>query len=151
MSAPASGSNRANRASRVTAKPFIDTNILVYAVGDRGDRKEKAAAIVAAGGIVSVQVLNEFVNVARGKLRKEWGVIVRALDLFGKLLQPPAPLTFELHRDAIDIARRYGFGIYDSLIISAAKHAGCRVLYTEDLQDGQTIEGILVRNPFAGI
>lgn len=133
----------------MTAKPFIDTNVLVYAVGDRDDRKEQAAAIIAAGGIVSVQVLNEFVNVARGKLRKDWGVIVQALDHFGKLLQPPAPLTFELHREAVGISRRYGFGIYDSLILSAAKHAGCRLLYSEDLQDGQTIEGVLIRNPFA--
>lgn len=148
MSAPASG---ANRTSPVAAKPFIDTNVLLYTVGDRDDRKEEATAIIAAGGIVSVQVLNEFVNVARGKLRQEWGVILQALDYFGKLLQPPAPLTFELHRDAIAISRRYGFGIYDSLILSAAKDAGCRLLYTEDLQDGQTIEGVLVRNPFAGI
>ena len=64
------------------------------------------------------------------------------------MLGSPVPLTDETHRLAIDISRRYGLRIYNGLILSAAKHAGCRVLYTEDLQDGQIIEGVLVRNPF---
>jgi predicted nucleic acid-binding protein len=130
-------------------KPFIDTNVLLYTVSDRDSRKERAAAVIATGGIVSVQILNEFVNVARGKLRKDWSAILQALENFAKLLEPPLPLTFDLHRSALDISRRYGFTIYDSLIVSAAKHAGCGMLYTEDLQYGQTIEGVLVRNPFA--
>ena len=65
------------------------------------------------------------------------------------LLDPPLPITIDMHRDAIGMAQRYGFRIYDSLVLAAAKRAGCRLLYTEDLHDGQTIEGILVRNPFA--
>jgi predicted nucleic acid-binding protein len=134
----------------VIPKPFFDTNVLVYTVSDRDSRKNRAAAIIATGGIVSVQILNEFVNVARLKLKKDWGVILEALDSFGRLLEPPMPLTFDLHRSALDISRRYGFTIYDSLILSAAKEARCRVLYTEDLQDGQTIEGVLVCNPFTG-
>ena len=131
-------------------KPFIDTNVLVYAFSDDQSRRTQAAALVAYGGVVSVQILNEFVNVARRKLGKTWPTIVRALDDLATVLDPPVALTFEMHRDAVAMSRRYGFRIYDSLVLSAAKRAGCLVVYTEDLQDGQVIEGVSVRNPFAG-
>jgi predicted nucleic acid-binding protein len=58
------------------------------------------------------------------------------------------PVTAELHEAAIELARKHDFRIYDSLILSAARLAGCRVLYTEDLGHGQEIEGVLVQNPF---
>ena len=98
---------------------------------------------------MSVQVLNEFVNVARRKLKREWDAIRQALDTIRIVLDPPLPISVDLHLDALTIAERYGFNVYDSLIISAAKQAGCSVLYTEDLQDGQVIEGVRVHNPFA--
>lgn len=133
------------------AKPFIDTNVLVYAYSLDDGRNERAAALIAAGGVVSVQVLNEFVNVARRKLCFDWDKIVWALDDLTTLLDAPMPLTMEVHRGGIDIARRFGFRIYDSLILSTARLAGSRVVYTEDLQDGQMIDGVLVRNPFADL
>lgn len=60
------------------------------------------------------------------------------------------PLALETHDLGLQIAERYGFSIYDALIVAAALRAGCRTLYSEDLQDGQTIDGrLVVRNPFA--
>ena len=132
----------------MAARSFIDTNVLVYAFSDQDARSGRAATVIAAGGIVSVQVLNEFVDVARRKLRKDWPAVQCALDDLRALLDPPLPLTTELHQTAIKLSRKYDLHIYDSLILGAARLAGCRVLYTEDLQHGQEIDGVLVQNPF---
>src|SRR6266516_1327730 len=112
----------------MNAKPFLDTNILIYAFASNDPRSEQAEALLAAGGMISVQVLNEFVNVARRKLRREWAEIEDALGVL--------------------LARDVGFSFYDSLIIAAAIRAGCPVLYSEDLQDGQIVHGVRFRNPF---
>jgi predicted nucleic acid-binding protein len=129
-------------------KPFLDTNVLVYAYSLDDRRSDRATTLIHEGGIVSVHVLNEFVDVSKRKLRFSWAEMMHALNDLSLLLEPPLPLTLDLHRDAVDISRRYGFRIYDSLILSAAKAGGCPILYTEDLQNGQAIEGVLVRNPF---
>jgi predicted nucleic acid-binding protein len=133
----------------MNAKAFLDTNIIVYAFTSNDPRSEKAEALLAAGGVISVQVLNEFVNVSRRKNRRGWGEIQDALNVLKTLLDPPQPLTIEVHEAAIGIARDYGFNFYDSLIVAAALRAGCSVLYSEDLHHGQTIERITIHNPFA--
>jgi predicted nucleic acid-binding protein len=131
------------------AKPFLDTNIIVYAFASNDPRGERADALVKAGGVISVQVLNEFVNVLRRKQRRDWEEIDDALGVLKMLLDPPLPLTVEVHEAAIGVARHYGFSIYDSLIVAAALRAGCSMLYSEDFQRGQTIERLAIRNPFA--
>jgi predicted nucleic acid-binding protein len=133
----------------MNVKPFLDTNILIYAFASNDPRSEKAEALLAAGGIISIQVLNEFVNVSRRKLRREWPEIEEALSLLRTILDPPIPITIEVHETAVGLARDYEFSFYDSLIIAAANRAGCRILYSEDMQDGQIIEGVTFRNPFA--
>ncbi len=132
----------------MNAKPFLDTNVLVYAFASSDPRSDKAEALIAAGGVISVQVLNEFVNVLRRKWRRDWAEIVEALDVLSALLDEPLPLTTDTHRAALGIAQRYGFGIYDSVVVAAALQAGCAELLSEDMQDGQTIEGLSIRNPF---
>ena len=133
----------------MSVRAFIDTNVLVYTVTEHDPRRMRAIELLAEGGVVSVQVLNEFADVMRRRYRRDVAEITFALDRFVALLDPPIPLTHELHRAALDIVGRYGFRIYDSLIIAAARQSGCNVLYTEDLQGGQTIDGLVVRNPFA--
>jgi predicted nucleic acid-binding protein len=133
----------------VAEKPFIDTNVIVYAFSRDEDRAETARSILERGGIVSAQVLNEFVDVARRKLRFEWVSVRAALDELENLLDPPLALSADLLGDAVVVSEGHGLRIYDSLILSAAKRAGCRLIYSEDLQDGRTIDGVLVRNPFA--
>jgi predicted nucleic acid-binding protein len=132
----------------MSAKPFVDTNILIYAFTSDDPRSERAEAILAAGGTISVQVLNEFVNVSRRKQRRDWSEIAKILEVLKALLDPPRPLTMEIHEAAIGIARDHGFHFYDSLIVSAALQAGCLVLYSEDLQHGQRFEGLTIQNPF---
>lgn len=130
-------------------RPFFDTNVLVYVVGERDDRTAPAEALVASGGVVSVQVLNELVSVVRRKLGMTWDEIGEALAAIRTLCPSPVPLTIETHEAALRIAAQYGYHIYDALVAAAALEAECTTLYSEDLQDGQVIDGRLtIRNPF---
>jgi predicted nucleic acid-binding protein len=129
-------------------KPFLDTNILVYAVVSEDHRSAVAKDLIANGGVVSVQVLNEFVNVARRKLRRDWGQIEGALDLLRRLLDPPVPLTIDLHESAIILAREHRLAFYGALIVAAASRADCSVLFTEDMQDGKRMGALTIRTPF---
>ena len=132
----------------MSAKPFLDTNIIVYAFSTNDARSRKAEALIEDGGVISVQVLNEFVHVLRRKQGRDWQEIVDALDVLRILLDAPAPVTVELHQTAIKIARRQNFSIYDSLIVAAAQDTGCQVLYSEDFQHGQRVDQLTIRNPF---
>ena len=131
------------------AKDFFDTNVLIYAMGKNDLRASKAEGLLASGGIVSVQSLNEFVSVARRKLGMSWNEVNEFLDLICILCPDPVPISLDTHKVALTIAEKYGYGIYDALIASAALEAGCKTLYSEDLQDGRIINRQLtVRNPF---
>jgi predicted nucleic acid-binding protein len=129
-------------------KPFFDTTILIYSISDGDARMETAERLLASGGSLSVQVLNEFAAVARRKLKMSWSEVAEALDAARVLCEPPLPLTVEVHEAAIRIAHRYGYQIYDSLLLAAALDAGCDVLYSEDMQDSQKIDSLTIRNRF---
>ncbi len=129
---------------------FFDTNVLIYAVALDDPRNARAEELLASGGTISVQILNEFVSVTRRKILMPWLNVMRALDAFYVLCPSPLPITIEMHRAALKIAEKHGYGIYDALVVAAAIEAGCSILYSEDFQDGQTIDGHLtIRNPFA--
>lgn len=131
------------------AKHFLDTNVLIYAVAKNDPRASKAEALLANGSMVSVQSLNEFVSVARRKLGMPWKEVKDFLDLICILCPDPVPISLGMHKVALGIAERYGYGIYDALVASAALEAACKTLYSEDLQDGQIINRQLtIRNPF---
>ena len=128
---------------------FFDSNVLIYAMVSGDSRRERAQQLVEQGGTISVQVLNEFVSVARRKMRMPWEDVIDALDAIRVLFPSPLPITLDTHEAALKIAQQYGFGIYDALIAAAALEAKCSTLYSEDLQDGQIIEKKLtIRNPF---
>ena len=98
---------------------------------------------------MSVQVLNELASVARRKLGMTWDEIGEALAAIRVLCPSPVPLTIETHEAGLRIAAQYRFHIYDALVAAAALEAECTTLYSEDLQDGQIIDGRLtIRNPF---
>jgi predicted nucleic acid-binding protein len=130
-------------------RAFFDTNILVYVVGQKDERTETAEGLLAGGGFISVQVLNELANVARKKLGMSWVETDEALASIRTLCPSPLPLTTATHDAGRRIAAKYGYGMYDGLIAAAAIEAECDTLYSEDMQDGQVIEGRLtIRNPF---
>lgn len=127
---------------------FFDTNVVLYLLSADVSKADRAEELIALGGTLSVQVLNEFVAVASRKLRMPWSEIREVLSLLRSVCAIE-PITIETHERAVQIAERYGLSIYDALIVSAALLAGCRTLYSEDMQDGQVIEGLLtIRNPF---
>ncbi len=129
---------------------FLDTNILLYTLGQDERRTPAAEALVEAGGVVSVQVLNELAAVAHRKLKMPWKEVTAALGAIRTLCPAVVPLTTETHDAALALATRYDFHIFDALIIAAALEAGCSTLYSEDMQPGQVIAGRLtIRNPFA--
>jgi predicted nucleic acid-binding protein len=128
---------------------FFDTNLLVYAALQPDPRSDRARDLLARGGVVSVQVLNEFANVARRKLGRPWPEVKQALADIRALCPPPLPLTVATHEAALGVAERLGYRLYDSLIMASALEAGCATLYSEDMQDGQVVEGRLtIRDPF---
>lgn len=131
------------------SRPFLDTNVLLYSL-TRGDpRQAVAVRLLAAGGTVSVQVLNEFASVAHRKLKLPWPEVAKALSDIRTLCSPPVPLTLATHEAAIGLAIRDGIAFYDALIVASALEAGCDELLTEDMQDGRVIEARLtIRNPF---
>ena len=133
-------------------RPFLDTNVLVYAIGEDPKRTPRAEALLADGGVLSVQILNELAVVARRKLKMPWSEIVEAIAAIRLLCPEPLPLTVGTHEAALRIASEYGFNFYDALIVAAALEAECPVVYSEDLQDGQVIDKRLrVENPFAAL
>jgi predicted nucleic acid-binding protein len=127
---------------------FLDTNVLLYAFNRADWRHPRAEELIVPLAVVSVQVLNEFVAAARVKLRLPWNEIIEALSIINGVLSEPRALTPEIHRAAVKMSATLGYHIYDSLIIASALDAGCTVLYSEDLQDGQVIGGLTIRNPF---
>lgn len=133
----------------IPAPPFLDSNILIYAYST--DPRSLAAQSICEGShTLSVQSLNEFVNVARRKLRYEWDEITARLTSIVDLADPIIPLTFELHQSGVALADRYRLQVYDGLILAAALEAGCETLYSEDMHHGLVIEDRLtIRNPFA--
>jgi predicted nucleic acid-binding protein len=133
----------------VNDKAFFDTNVILYAFRQDDKRSQVAETLLAAGGVLSVQVLNEFVAVARRKLDRSWEEIRHALDILRVFCPEPVSLTVETHERAVQIAERYGYSIFDSLIVAAAINAGASTLYTEDMRDGQAIDGLTIRNPFS--
>ena len=133
------------------AKVFFDTNVLIYAVAQDDQRSMQAEKLLALGGVLSVQILNEFASVARRKILMSWSDVTEALAAFRVLCPSPLPITIEMHEAALKIAEKHGYNIYDALVVSAALEAGCTTLYSEDLHDGQTIDGQLtIRSPFVG-
>ncbi len=138
----------------MSAKLFIDTNVLVYAASVSGDQPEKTALaqslVNGARFSLSTQVLGEFFCASTSRRQPEPLPISKALEWirFWKLndvhsITPP-------HVDfALELTQRFQIAYYDALILASARLAGCETVYSEDLNAGQDCGGVLVRNPFA--
>lgn len=130
------------------ADSFFDTSVVLYLLSGDAEKADKAEELLAEGGAVSVQVLNEFAAVATGKLALSVAAVREVLGTVRDLCVTH-PVTEQIHDRGLEVIERYGFSLYDSMIVAAALLAGCKTLYSEDLQDGQVIDGQLtVLNPF---
>lgn len=127
---------------------FFDTNVLLYLVSKDWGKGERAQTLVDEGGLISVQVLDEFASVATRKVRLHWDVVHGFLGALRRTLQI-TPTDLGTHELGLRLAERYRVSVYDSMLLAAALQAGCTTFYSEDLHDGQVIENALtIRNPF---
>jgi predicted nucleic acid-binding protein len=130
------------------AGSFFDTNVLIYLASGDAAKADRAETLVASGGAISVQVLNECANVARRKMRLSWSETREMLGAFTDLLTV-FPLTLEIHQAGLALAARYGLSVYDAMIAASAVDAGCDTLWSEDMQHGMMIgEGLRIIDPF---
>ena len=130
--------------------PFFDTNVLLYLLSGHESKAQRTQTLLESGGVISVQALNEFASVALGKKAVDFREVREILSIL-RAVCAVKPLDLETHALGLDVAERYHFSIYDSLIIAAALRAGCSILYTEDLSSGQKIEQLTICNPFAPV
>lgn len=127
---------------------FLDSNIVLYALGDDEAKRSVAAGLLAAWPTTSTQVINECSHVLRRKLKISPVQVAEEMESVIDAVQLADVGLYEI-RNAWTLAARYGFSHYDSLIIAAALSAGCTTLYTEDMQHGQVIDDRLkLINPF---
>lgn len=137
------------------AEFFLDTNIFVYTFDRRTpDKQTRARSLVeralgSGDGVVSSQVVQEFLNVALREFERPLSN-EQALRYLREVLDPLCSVfpSISLYETALSLHRRWRFSFYDSLIVAAALESNCKVLYSEDLQDGQEIESLTVVNPF---
>jgi predicted nucleic acid-binding protein len=132
---------------------FLDTNILVYADSpDEPAKLDQTLALLkqlrdAGTGVISTQVLNEYCNVALNKLKLPH-TNVRARLRFWQQQFEVCLVTPEIIAQAVDLHQTRSISYYDALIVASAQIAGCAVLYSEDMNMGESIAGTRIVNPF---
>lgn len=130
------------------AERFFDTNILLYLLSADESKANCAEAELAAGGVVSVQVLNEFAAVASRKLKMSIADVREILATVREVCKV-VPLTEQTHDLGLQLAARHQLSLYNAMIVAAALLAKCKKLISGDLQHGQIFERTLkVSNPF---
>jgi len=136
----------------MTAPYFVDTNVLVYA-DDRsaGVKRDRARELIRRAlrdgrARLSTQVLAEYFAVATRKLGLASATARRRVEIYAAL-SVFRPAVDDLLA-AIDLHRLHGLSIWDALVVRSARASGCRVLYSEDLQHGQSFDGVMVVDPF---
>jgi predicted nucleic acid-binding protein len=130
------------------ADSFFDTSVLLYLLSDDTAKADRIETLLAAGGVISVQVLNEFAVVALRKLKMPLNEIREILDTI-RAVCTVEPITVETHDRGLAVFERYRFSLYDSILVATALISGAKILYSEGLQHGQIIDNQLrVTNPF---
>lgn len=129
------------------SKPFIDSNVVLYLLSGDAAKADRAQALLAAGAIISVQVLNEVTSICVRKLKMPWQEI-DALLLAVKAACEVLPLTVATHEKAVELAKRFQLSFYDANIVACAVNSAATVLLTEDMHHGLQIDGLTLKNPF---
>lgn len=139
----------------MSAKYFLDTNIFAYCFDDRDPaKKERSLSLIAealqtGSGIISRQVVQEFLNIATRKFSVPLKIGDARIYL-QKVLDPLCQVFPDsgLYQAALELQNETGYGFYDCLILASAGRGECSLVYSEDMQDGRRIAGIEIRNPF---
>ena len=139
----------------MSARFFLDTNIFIYSFDSSAPAKQQTArklimeALRSNLGVISYQVIQEFLSVASRKFKKPL-ITPDLLIYFDEVLSPLCDIypSLDFYRFALEVKDQTGFSFYDSLIIASAIRTGCKKIYTEDMQDGREVMGVKIINPF---
>lgn len=130
---------------------FFDSNVIVYFASGDPAKADVAERLLARGGTISVQVLNEVAHVLRRKFRMDWAEVQFVLSRLRQVLAV-VPVTVETHSLGLSLAGRHNLPVYDAMIVAAGLLAECEVLLSEDFQDGMVFLGRMrVENPFGAM
>ena len=129
------------------SKPFIDSNVVLYLLSGDASKADKAQALLAAGAVISVQVLNEVTSVCLRKLKMPWHEI-DALLMAVKAACEVQPLTVATHDKAVELAKRFKLSFYDANIVASALISGASTLLSEDMHDGLQMDALVLKHPF---
>ena len=129
------------------AKPFIDSNVVLYLFSSDTVKADRAESLLQSGGLISVQVLNEVASVCLRKLKMTWEDIDAVLETLKSTCEV-LPVTLASHEKAVGLAKRFQISFYDANIVATAILCGADTLFSEDLQNGMSMESVTVVNPF---
>ena len=129
------------------AKPFIDSNVVLYLFSSDTLKADRTESLLQSGGLISVQVLNEVASVCLRKLKMTWEDVDAVLETL-KTTCEVLPVTLATHEKAVGLAKRFQISFYDANIVATAILGGADTLFSEDLQNGMSMESLTVVNPF---
>jgi predicted nucleic acid-binding protein len=129
------------------AKPFIDSNVVLYLFSSDTVKADRAESLLQSGGLISVQVLNEVASVCLRKLKMTWEDVDAVLETLKSTCEV-LPVTLASHEKAVGLAKRFQISLYDANIAATAILCGADTLFSEDLQNGMSMESLTVVNPF---
>jgi predicted nucleic acid-binding protein len=129
------------------AKPFIDSNVVLYLFSSDTVKADRAEALLQSGGLISVQVLNEVASVCLRKLKMTWKDIDSVLETLKSTCEV-LPVTLASHEKAVGLAKRFQISLDDANIVATAILFGADTLFSEDMQNGMSMESVTVVNPF---
>jgi len=128
---------------------FLDSNVMIYAYFKQDEKKQRISKrLISQNAIISTQVLQELTNTLHRKMGVDYNIVRSILQECLKNCDLNTN-TSETVFSALDIAKRYDFSFFDSLIVAAALESKCTILYSEDMQHNQHIENLIIKNPFA--
>jgi predicted nucleic acid-binding protein len=129
------------------AKPFIDSNVVLYLFSSDSLKADRAESLLQSGGLISVQILNEVASVCLRKLKMTWEDIDVVLETLKSTCEV-LPVTLACHEKAVGLAKRFQISLYDANIVATAILCGADTLFSEDMQNGMSMESVTVVNPF---
>jgi len=128
-------------------KPFIESNVVLYLFSSNTVKADRAEALLESGGLISVQVLNEVASVCLRKLKMTWKDVDSVLETLKSTCEV-LPVTLASHEKAVGLAKRFQISLYDANIVATAILCGADTLFSEDMQNGMSMESVTVVNPF---
>jgi len=129
------------------AKPFIDSNVVLYLFSSDTLKADRTELLLQSGGLISVQVLNEVASVCLRKLKMTWEDVDAVLETLKSTCEV-LPVTLASHEKAVGLAKRFQISLYDANIVATAILGGADTLFSEDMQNGMSMESVTVVNPF---